>query len=414
VAGSLPPMTGSRVLPLLVGLWACSAFGQAVSVNASQSIPLADGGIAFARAYWVAGNSAQYAMAGAGAVIQVFDATGTEVPSLEPSPNGPFASFAVANGVQIGAATFTTVVAAADRSSPGCSTAMCLRIFFWDSTNGFQLKNTAPTTVASATAMAIDAPGSAINIYYATTGPQMLYEQAINVSATNGVVTVGGLNSRSLPSAISVVQGVTVDGVDSPSALYLSDNASNLYTFPTDVTNTDGGIFAQPSGAGFGFIAGVFFAPDLSAPSVLLAGGVSDGLYVLNPYNSAPSSIVVQQYLVRGTDGGVTFPSAASGNSTTPFLLVTEDQNQLTGLGPWLHFLSLDGGGPIGPDGGSSDGGATDGGGADAGGVPTIPIIAPGPGALPGTTNSCNCSTAGSAPVLLALLLPLLLPRRRR
>ena len=104
----------------MLGLWACSAFGQAVSVNASQSIALADGGIGFARAYWVAGNSAQYAMAGAGAVIQVFDATGTEVPSLEPSPNGPFASFAVANGVQIGAAAFTTVVAAADRSSPGC------------------------------------------------------------------------------------------------------------------------------------------------------------------------------------------------------------------------------------------------------------------------------------------------------
>ena len=381
-------------------------------MNASQSIALADGVIGFARAYWVAGNSAQYAMAGACAVIQVFDATGTEVPSLEPSPNGPFASFAVANGVQIGAAAFTTVVAAADRSSPGCSTAMCLRIFFWDSTNGFQLKNTATTTVASATAMAIDAPGSAINIYYATTGPQMLYEQAINVSATNGVVTVGGLNSRSLPSVISVVQGVTVDGVDAPSALYLSDNVSNLYTFPTDVTNTDGGIFAQPSGAGYGFIAGVFFAPNLSAPSVLLAGGVSDGLYVLNPYNSAPSSIVEQQFLVRAADGGPTFPSAASGNSTTPFVLVTEDQNQLTGLGPWLHFLSLDGGGPVGPDGGTD--GGTDGGGTDAGGIPTIPIIAPGPGALPGSTNGCNCSTAGSAPVLLALLLPLLLPRRRR
>ena len=74
-----------------------------------------------------------------------------------------------------------------------------------------------------------------------------------------------------------------------------------------------------------------------------------------------------------------------------------------------------DAGADGGTDGGADGGTVADGGtGIQDSGIPTIPIIPPGKGQLTGTVNSCNCSTAGSAPILLALLFPLLLPRRRR
>jgi hypothetical protein len=86
-------------------------------------------------------------------------------------------------------------------------------------------------------------------------------------------------------------------------------------------------------------------------------------------------------------------------------MLVTEDING--GIGPWLHIVTTT---PTVDAGPPADSGVS----IDAGGNPGVPIIAPGPGALPPSANSCNCSSAGSAPVLLTLLLPLLLPRRRR
>jgi len=404
-------MTGRRALPLLVGLWACSAFGQNVTFQATSSIKL-DGGASFARAYMahVASSNKDYALVNAGETIQVFDTNGIEHLNLEPPLGSSFSSFAILNSVANSGTTTTTIVAVADVTAPACAAAMCLRIFSWDDTNGFLLLNTAPTTVLSATAVAIqsqaNSPSSPLNVYYATASPtKALYEQLVNVSSSDGSVTFGSLNSRSLTLTGSTVMGLSID-VPSTTA-YLSDDSSILYTFPSDVTNLDGGIFAQPNPpTGYSQIAGLFLFPS-AIPTGLLAGGKGSGVYGLDPTNSA--SIVLAIYTILASDGGATLPTAASYNGGQMLVLVTEDD---TGSGAFLHIVPPV---PLQPDAGDggTDGGAVDAGG-DAGGIPTIPSVQPGPGAAPGPANSCNCSSAGGAPLLLVFLLPLFAPRRRR
>jgi hypothetical protein len=397
-AGSLSPMTGGRVLPLLVGLWACSAFGQATVFTATASIKL-DGGASFARAYVVTGGTAtEYAMANAGQSIQVFDTNGTELLASK-ELFGTIASFAVANNVINGASTTTTLVAVGDVTSPACTVAMCLRIYFWDPTNGFVLQNTAPTTVLTATAMAIDTSTSPLNVYYASIAPQFVYDLVVNINSSTGSVTFGASNSRAIPSG--AVEGLTVDAPST--TLYLSDGANNLYTFPANVTNLDGGIFARPTVGGYSQIEGIFYVSDGAAP-YLLAGGEGSGVYQLSPTNAA--AILLGNAVILAADAGPTNPSAASINAALALLLVTEDN---TGSGAYLHLVDVS---PAAGDGGG-DAGVTDAGTADSG-IPTIPIVPPGPGVAPPPGNSCNCSSAGSAPLLLVLLLPLLAPRRRR
>ncbi len=414
--GSLPLMMVRRVLPLLVGLWACSALGQvtATPVTASESILLSDAGVLNARAYWVTGGTpVNYVMANAGALIQVFATNGTALPSLSAGAGGGFLTFAVANNVVNGATTTTTLVAATEFGSSACSTAVCLRVYFWDPVGNFQEQTSVSpinTTSFTATAMAIDATSSPINIYYSGAASVVLYEQGINVNASTGAVSLGGLNSRFLNALGSNnVKGLAVD-TNLDATLFLSDSQSNLYTFPLDVTNLDGGIFKQTD-AGFAQLDGISFFNNAMA-STLVGGGVPNGVYVFDAYPT--TSFVLQQFRVFAQDGGATLPSAASLDSTGTLMAVTEDING--GVGPWLHIVNPDAGPPpvdAGSDAGT-DGGVVVDAGVDAGGIPTIPIIAPGPGAAPGPTNSCNCSSAGSAPGLLVLLLPLLVPRRRR
>jgi hypothetical protein len=399
-------MTGGRVLPLVLGLWAIAAFGQvtASTVTASQSILMSDSGTSLATAYWVTGGSSgdggAYAMANAGYVIQVYDLDGGEHPELEPTPNGYFVSFAVYEPVIIGASTTTTLVVASEYGTGLCTTSVCLDIFFWDPIRGFQLQAPASpivTPVFNATAMAIDGTVSPINVYYSSAAPQYLYEQAINVNSSTGMVTVGALNSRSVPTGI--VYGMTVDAVDG--LIFLSDgtNLGTLYSFPLDVTNGDGGYYATTDG-GFSQLQGISFVDG----GKIAAGGVSSGVYILNA-DAGAGSLVLQQFIVKALDAGTTFPAAASLSPSGTFMLVTEDING--GIGPWLHIVTTT---PTVDAGPPADSGVS----IDAGGNPGVPIIAPGPGALPPSANSCNCSSAGSAPVLLTLLLPLLLPRRRR
>jgi MYXO-CTERM domain-containing protein len=403
-------MAGSRLLPLLTGLWACAAFAQG-TLTAAKSILLDGGNVA--RAYVVTSGGSQFAMANAGRALQVFNAAGAE---LLPAQSGTFATFAVANGVTVGAGT-TTLVVAADIGA-NCPT-VCLDIFYWDSTARFQLQTAVVTNVLNVTAMTIDATSSPIRIYYATSTPQ-LYEQDITISAAGSVVVGGAPPNRSVPN---IAQGLTINP---PSTLYLSDTNSSLYTFPSDLTNPGGGVFANPTCAPGGFcqIEGLFYS-STPVPTVL-AGGVGSGVYFLDPVNAA--SIVQKTVQILSVSGATTQPSAASLDATANLMLVTEDQSVANG-GPWLHLVLTD----AGPgDGGPPDGGPADAGSADAGicnpdggfddggacsnldsGLPTIPSIPPGPGQDIGTTNSCNCSTARGTPLFLALLLPLFARRRR-
>jgi hypothetical protein len=403
-AGSLGAMTGRRVLSLLVGLWALAAGAQA-TVTATASLPL-DGGIGFARAYVVtAGGTNEYAMANAGEAIQVF-AVGT---NAEQTPlKGQFATFAVADNIVVGGLP-TTLVVAAD-VGPLCPT-VCLDIFFWDPVNGFVKQAVAPTNVSGPTAMTIDATASAgggpIQVYFVA-APTTLYRQQL--ALTTNSVTVVGIPFGIPTAGTSAVQGLTVDGAQG--LLYASDNASNIYIYPED--GGAGSPYSTPSNGGYISALGLFYYPFPLIPPpqgapYLLAGGVAGGVYALSP-DTATGSIVIGSVQVLTADGGrITQPTSASLDALAMTTLLTEDNvTAEVPTGPWLHLIL---GINLFPDGGAPSGGDA---GVDAGGIPTIPIIAPGPGALPGTTNSCNCSTAGSAPVLLALLLPLLIPRRRR
>lgn len=378
-------MTGGRVFSLLVGLWASSAFGQSLTFRASSTIGL-DGGMGLARAYFATIGSTEYALVNAGQAIQVFGTNGSEFPPLEQP--GTFMAFAVANNVVNGPSSTTTLVAAFDVAPTGCPTARCVDIFFWDA-SGFVLKGMAPTNVLTATAMAIDATVSPIVIYYASSAPSGLYAQQVTVNPANGAVSLGGV-----PAPLPV--GFSVEGlaVNPAVALNVSDSNSFLYAFTLNLT--DGGIVGQPGA--YSQLEGISLYSDAGS-SVLLGGGsVAERVYALSPGDAG----VLVSYTILGVDGGPRVPAAASLDSTAGFMLVTEEVALAPGILNIVPTLAI-----------LTDGGTADGGTADAG-IPVIPIVAPGPGALPGTTNSCNCSTAGSAPVLFVFLLPLLVSRRRR
>jgi hypothetical protein len=423
-------MTGRRVLSLVVGLWTASAVAQNVAtITATASLALDDGG-GPARAYVVTGGNptgTEYGMVNAGQKIQVFNL----VTNVEGTPQGGiFSTFAVADFLTIGAGT-TTLVAAAD-VGVGCSPTVCVDIFYWDPVGGFVIQASAATSVNNATAMAIDATSSPIRIFFATSSPTTaLYEQDITINSM-GVVTVSGVpTSLALPAALSglTVEGLTIDG--NKLVIYASDSAFNLSTIPED-----GGtpaVYAVQATGGYSQVLGLSFFPFPIPPNgalptglpYLLAGtGLVQGVYNLNPYGVAATDIVTGSAIVFSADGGRKLsPTGISVDGYASLTLLTEDLDTAnTGGVPWMHVIAAlnlfpDGGPPDGGPDAGNDGG-TDAGtadaGPDAGGIPTIPIIAPGPGALPGGTNSCNCSSAGSAPVLLVLLLPLLVPRRRR
>jgi hypothetical protein len=406
-------MIGRRSVSVLVGLWAVSAFAQAQVFQATSSIKL-DGGQGFARAYiaHVQSSNKDYALVNAGQTIQVFNMAGVEQLGLEPPVGSAFATFALINSVQTSSTTQSTILAAGNITGPLCAAAMCLEIYAWDDTApGFHLLNTQTTSVLSATAMAIqsqsNSPSSPFTVYYATANPLMLYGTTVTVSSSDRSVTFGIPISRSIapPLTGSTVLGLAVE-VNLP-AIYLSDDLSNLYTFPMDVTNLDGGIFAQRD-AGYSSALGLYLTPPGGVgPFTLFAGGLGSGVYELNPNPLVAESIINGSFFVLASDGGTTFPSANSVNDALTTFAATEDD---TGNGAFLH---------LGPavaviDAGPQDGGGADAGGLDAGSIPTIPIIGPGPGAAPAAGNSCNCSSAGGAPLLLVFLLPLFAPRRRR
>ncbi len=401
----------------MVGLWAASAAAAAPTVQANYSVVL-DGGTAFARAYVVPSDGGQWAIAGTGGDLRTFDtSSGNEV---IPGQLGPFSTFAVAS-YTVGASVVNVVVGA--NVGPNCPTT-CLDISFWDSTNHFGPVTGSPIVLnlPAPTAMAIDATSSPIRIYLAGSNPVTLYEQDITFAA-NGSVSSGSFGSLFINTAI--VRGLTFNSNNNE--LLLADTNSNLYTV-TGLGNPDVSagtltLYRNTSTGGYSQLEGVFFYPDLPAP-YLLGGGVGSGVYGLDPLAAANAPIVLSSVQVVAVGGRQTQPSSASVNAAGNVTLVTEDPGTLGANTPArLHIvlpsaLIWDGGVPIvidaGPDGGTDGGGA---GGTDAGpdsGIPTIPIIPPGQGQLTGTVNSCNCSTAGSAPILLALLLPLFLPRRRR
>ena len=402
--GSLSAMTVGRVFPLVLGLWGLSAFGQAMTQYEASSTIFLDGGVSYARAYVVTVGQTEYAMANAGEGIQVFKMDGSELPVAQ-ELLGTYTSFAVVSNVVIGPSGpsgTTTLVAAADVGA-SCSLAFCLRIFFWDPTSGFGLQNTASTSSGNATAMAIDSASSPMVIYYTPSLPTFsLWSQDITVSSSNGAVAIGSFNTRTPTLTGSQVLGLAVND---PTALYATDDANVLYAFPLDLSTATGGPIgvSNPTDGGFSLLRGISFFSPSPGPSFLLGGGLGSGVYKLNPADGGVSEVFT---ILAAGDAGQTFPSSAAFDPSEAFLLVTEDISA-----PLLHIVSTD----AGPDGGAgTDGGTTPDAGSPDSGIPTVPIIAPGPGALPGTTNSCNCSTAGSAPVLLVLLLPLLVSRRRR
>jgi hypothetical protein len=415
-------MMGRRVLSLLVGLCAASAVAQTPpTLMATASLPL-DGGASVARAYVVTGGNtaagaAEYAMTNAGGELQVFSlADNTEQTPLP----GVYATFAVADYVTVGAG-MTTLVVAAD-VSPSCPT-VCLDIFFWDPVGGFVSKGSALTNVTGPTAMTIDASSSPIRIFFTIQGTtSALVEQDVTISALGAVSLVGVPTSVASPSA-NTVEGLTVDSLTT--VLFASDNQSNVYEVPEDGgTNV---LYATALTGGYSQVRGLFFYPypllppaSAGTPYLLAGSGVAQqGIYALNPNLAAGSNITIGNAIVLTADAGrATLPSGASVNAFAGLTLVTEDATN-DGGPPWLHVISSY---TVFPDGGPADAGSSilppfDAGvdaGTDAGTLPTIPVIAPGPGVAPPPTNSCNCSTAGSAPMLLVLLLPLLVPRRRR
>jgi hypothetical protein len=413
---SLCPMTGRRVLPLLLGLWAVSASAQAV-VTATASIALDGGGNGFARAYVVTGGGpTEYAMANTGGgAIQVYQ-VGSNTPGA--SLPGQFDTFAVADNVVVGTgagAFTTTLVVAVDVGSAPCLSTLCLAVFFWDPVGGFVPQISISTNVSGATAMTLDATASTnagpIHIFF-TAAPTTLYRQELVLTATS--VAAVGITTGIVPLVGNTnIQGMTVNGA--AGILYVSDSASNITTYPED--GGSGTLYSSPGASGYSAAEGLFYYPfplisDAGPGSpYLLTGAGQGGVNALNPGATPGATIFIGSVEVLTADAGrLTRPSAASVDATASVTLVTEDRvTAEAGNYPWLHLIVGDN---LFPDGGATDGGsAADGGG---GGIPTIPIIAPGPGALPGPTNSCNCSSAGSAPALLALLLPLLLARRRR
>ncbi len=399
-AGSLRPMTGRRVLPLLVGLWAASALAQ-TTYTATVSITL-DGGTGFTNAYVVTSGPA-WAMANAGQDIEVYNTTSP--PSLVNSQPGTFTTIAVADQYPLGGGT-TTLVFAADVGS-ACSLSPCIDAFLWSPT-GFTAQTPALTTgVTAPTAMTVDTTTSTIRVYFSTGGSQgMLYEQDFTVSGNTLVAS-----ATPLSRAISTVGGIvslTVDGNAYPTGLiYINDGSSNLYTTPKDYVSNPAEVltpFSTNVSGGYVGLDGIFFYT--GGDYLLGANSVRSLVYGLDSTAASVSTNIVFGSAIVQSEGAlrVTAPFTATYNAAAGLTLVTETSTPALG-GPFLHVVT----GNLFPDAGLPDAG----GGVDAG-VPVIPIVPPGPGQLTGTANGCNCSSAGGAPALLVLLLPLLAPRRRR
>jgi MYXO-CTERM domain-containing protein len=402
-------MSGQRLLFLLAGLWAASAQSQVQSLTATRSIAL-DQGQAFARAFPVYVDAgAPYVLAGAGSGIQVFDTDGNEVANLP----GQFQSFAVANSIAFGAETATLV--AAGSLDLGCGGPVCLRVYRWDPDAGFQ---TLPPFVTSQAqqvpSMTIDTSSNPMAIVYSSFDtPPILYRLSFTINGAGTFVFNSPAASRISPSQLET-QGLTVNA----GLLYVSPVQDSLYTIPADVTVLDGGVFSSMSQGGFTNLGGLFYYPNPNFSSlayVMSAAAIPnpDGgttltvAAFLNPVDG--NNLIIGAIAVSAVDGGTVVPSAASITPLGDWMLVSENQNQAASDPPFVHLLQ----GFTFPDGG---GGSvvppTDAGG---GGNPTIPVVPPGPGQNVGETNSCACASSGGAPLLLiVLILPFLLPRRRR
>ena len=403
--GSLRPMTVRRLLPLLFGLWAASAGAQPLQAVASVAL---DGGAGLTTAYVVTSNGAQYGMANAGQDLEVFGSAGGG--TFVDNQPGQFLTFAVADQFTLGSST-TTLVFAADVGA-ACSLSPCVDAFLWTQA-GFVAQTQAQTTGATApTAMTVDTTDpTTIRVYFATGGnPATLYEQDFVV---NGAGT--GISALNTPLSKSIltaqVLGLTADNTAYPSGfLYISDSNAAIWTVPKNYVSAGGTLnaYATPNTGGYVTVEAI----NWTQGPYLLAGAGNQGLYALQA-SAAASGMNV--FLGQAAVLAVANPPNPVGRQTQPFAasyvptltLVTEQAfvSIDAGPNPWLHFVTQNPFPSAGPDAGS--------GGVDSG-IPTIPIIPPGPGQLTGTANSCNCSTAGSAPGLLALLLPLLVRRRRR
>ncbi len=365
-----------------------------------------DGGTGLTTAYVVTSGGAEFGMANAGQDLEVFGMSG----AFTNNQPGQFSTFAVADQYTLGTSP-TTLVFAADLGA-ACSLSPCVDAFLWTASGGFVAQTPALTSGALVpTAMAVDATTTTpptLRVYFATGGtPATLYEQDFipNGSGT-GLTPMGVPLFRSL--ATGQVLGLSPDDAPYPEGyLYISDGNSNIWTVPKTYVSAGGTLtlYSDLNDGGYTDVEVISWTQPY-----ILAGAGAGGVYALSNDGgtTTASGIVLGQASVKATSGRQTFPvSAASAGSSTTLTLVTEDAFSTfdAGPNPWLHFVEQN----LFPnvDGGSS-------GGFDAGGIPTIPIIPPGPGQLTGTANSCNCSTAGSAPALLALLLPLLARRRRR
>ncbi len=414
-AGSLRPMTERRVLPLLVGLWAASAAAQ-TPVAATVSITL-DGGSGVTSAYVVTAGAAAYAMANAGQDLEVFATTAP--PTLFNSQPGTFSTFAVADQFPISSSATTTLVFAADvGAGAACSLSACVDAFLWSAAGFFPQTQVITTGITAPLAMTVDTttPGT-IRVYFSAGGSfGMLYEQDfVPNAAMTGLVAKGTTLSRSIATTGGIV-GLTVDGNAYPTGLiYINDGSANMYTTPKDYVSNPAETLtplATVVSSGYDALEGIFF---YVGGGYLLGGGDQRQLvYGLSATAVNDMSNIVFGTAIVQTQGGgrTTSPfsvsySAPSGNPLAGLTLVTETATPALGPDPFLHVVT----GSLFPDAGLQSPDA--GGGVDAG-TPTIPIVPPGPGQLTGTANGCNCSSAGGAPALLVLLLPLLAPRRRR
>ena len=255
--------------------------------------------------------------------------------------------------------------------------------------------------------------GGLIHIFFFA-APTTLYRQEIlsrQVRSTWSAVLSG------IPRPGPAFTGLTVDRHPADS-LYATDTAFNIYIYPED--GGPGVPYSNTATGGYTAAAGLFYYP-LSAPSAPCAGSPTFsqaalrwGLCVEPDAGAGGRHHHSGQWKCWTADGGRANQAQqrVALNALASTTVITEDAVASGGTSRALVAViaNLN----LFPDGGAPDGGGSCGGGSMDGGIPTIPIIAPGPGALPGPTNSCNCSTAGSAPMLLALLLPLLVPRRRR
>lgn len=397
-------MAARRTLPLLVALWAMLVQAQTYqTVTANTRFLLNDGGTAEPRAYAVYTNQATpYVMAGTGGNLQVFDISGNPVSSA----SGQFDVFAVVNGVDFGGQT-GTLVATGSFETLTCGGQRCLRVFRWDPVAGFQSLNFTTTSVNVMSAMTIDATAApTFAIYYSSIGPagfQPVYRQDISVASDGGVTFLAAnMTNRTIPT--NTVGGMAAYA---GTTLFVTQDVSDLDSFPTDLTNLTGGTYIPHSSGDFG---------DLSGLALI---GLSDGGTGMVAGDTQRNAVQFFDTVDAGYFGGITVltldggrPVTAHGAAATPnntLLIVTEPATpsipEIAGnAAVYLATFTF----PSGS--GGLDGGGPDGGGG--GGIPVIPSIPPGPGAVP--PSNYGCSSVSGVPLLFTILIPLLLPRRRR